>query len=426
MSSLSVLLRSRLLWALGLLLILLLAAWLWWRPPTVEVLRLQQQPLRQSLQFSARVESPRRVELGSTLTGRVATVALREGQRVSRGQVLLQLDDAEWRAAAQQAQALAAQARERMRGQREQGLIAAEAQRAQAAAQLAVAERDWQRSQDLVKAGFLSPARLDEARRALDSAGAQQRAAEAALQAQNRSGAEAASALAQLQAAEAAAAAAQARLDQASLRAVDDGLLLQRSAEPGQIVQPGRALLVQSVDGPVELLALVDERYLGQLQPGQLAHVLADAYPRQRFEARLERLAPLVDAQRGAVQVWLRPSGTPPGFLREDMTLSVELLTGQRERALVLPLAALRSDAGDSGRVAIVQDGRVQERTVRLGLRSLEQAEVLEGLAAGDALLLDPRLVPGQRVRAVAAAPGRARPSAGSEATLNPMAGGMR
>lgn len=422
------LLRSRALWALVLLALLGLGLWSWLRPPAAPVLELAAAPLRQSLQFSARVASPRRVELGSTLTGRVRSVALREGERVQQGQVLLELDDAEWRAAAEQARALAQQSRERLRGQREQGLVAAEAQRAQAAAQLAAAQRDYQRSEELVAAGFLSPARLDDARRALDSAEAAQRAADAALQGQAARGPDAAAALAQWRAAEAAAAAAEAKLAQARLLAVGDGQLLARSAEPGQIVQPGKALLVQSVDGPQELIALVDERYLSQLQAGQTARVLADAYPQQGFEARLLRLAPLVDAQRGAVQVWLRPEGQAPAFLREDMTLSVELLTAQRERALAVPLTALRSDEGGRGSVAVLSEGRAVERRLRLGLRSLDRVEVLEGLQAGEQLLLDPRAPLGQRLRPVAADARSAQAGAGAGGAnaMGQLAGGMR
>lgn len=422
------LMRQRAFWIALLLMALGWALWSGWRPPAASVLELTAAPLRQSLQFSARVESPRRVELGSTLTGRVQSVSLREGERVKQGQVLLALDDSEWRAAAEQARAQAQQARERLRGQREQGLVAAEAQRAQAAAQQAAARRDYQRNEELVAAGFLSPARLDDSRRALDMAEAALRAAEAALQGQAGSGAEAAAALAQWRAAEAAAQAAEAKLAQARLLAVGDGVLLARHAEPGQIVQPGKALLVQSVEGPLELVASVDERYLSQLQPGQRARVLADAYPQQPFEASLERLAPLVDAQRGAVQVWLRPQGQVPGFLREDMTLSVELLTAERERALAVPLSALRQDGGSQGRVAVLEAGRVVERTLRLGLRSLDRAEVQQGLQAGEQLLLDPRLDLGARVRGVpapaAAAP--ARVATGGNPMAQAVGGGAR
>lgn len=92
------------------------------------------------------------------------------------------------------------------------------------------------------------------------------------------------------------------------------------------------------------------------------------------------------------------------------MTLSIELETARRERALVRPLAALRSDDANGGAtVWLDRDGRVEARTLRLGLRTLDAVEVLQGLAAGDTVLLRASPAPGGRVRGdTSAAPSRA------------------
>jgi HlyD family secretion protein len=180
-----------------------------------------------------------------------------------------------------------------------------------------------------------------------------------------------------------------------------DGRVLQRLVEPGQIVQPGKALLALALQGPVELSGQVDERYLGQLQPGQVASVVADAYPGQRFAARVARIAPLVDAQRGAVEVKLSLPAAPPAFLREDMTLSVSVQTGQRDTALVLPAAAYIGPVADAQvTVHVLADGRVQARRVKLGLQTLDGAEALDGVAAGDVVLLAATPGPGARAQA--------------------------
>jgi HlyD family secretion protein len=192
--------------------------------------------------------------------------------------------------------------------------------------------------------------------------------------------------------------------------------VLQRLVEPGQIVQPGRALLVLALQGPVQLVGQVDERYLGQLQPGQAASVVADAYPGQRFAAQVLWIAPLVDTQRGAVEVKLALPQAPPAFLREDMTLSVEVETGRRTLALVVPTAALvGASSADSAQVHVLRDGRVEARTLRLGLRTLDGAEVLGGLAAGDVVLLGASPAPGQRARADTTAPVAAGAKASGE-----------
>jgi len=233
----------------------------------------------------------------------------------------------------------------------------------------------------------------------VDTARAQRDAARAQSQANRRDGPETANVEAQQQAARAAAEAARARLAQATLRAPAAGRVIVREVEPGQIVQAGKALLTLSIDGPTELLAQVDERFLGQLKVDQRARVLADAYPQQPFDARLVRLAPAIDAQRGAVEVRFSIDGAVPGFLREDMTLSIETITGERSAALVLPLRAVRSMAAAGGSVLLLEEGRAVERSVKLGLRTLDQVEVTHGLAAGDTVLLDADLAPGTRVK---------------------------
>ena len=236
--------------------------------------------------------------------------------------------------------------------------------------------------------------------------------------------------------------------------------MLVRAVEPGQIVQPGKALLSLALAGPTQLVAQVDERFLEQLRTGQQATVVADAFPGQRFAARVLSIAPAVDAQRGAIEVKFALAGAPPTFLREDMTLSVEVETGRRDNALVLPQSALRpldadakAAAGTAGAlttpvdgpkkqmagevrdVLVVESGRAQLRTVHLGLHTLGAVEVLDGLAEGAQVLLrsggaDGTLQPGQRVRAqpvawasaAAGSPGNgARPEDAGSAMSNAM-----
>ncbi|MEK9951080.1 MAG: efflux RND transporter periplasmic adaptor subunit [Curvibacter sp.] len=323
------------------------------RAPQAPAYVVQAAPLVRTLQFSARVATLSRVEVGSTLTGRVQQVLVREGAQVKRGEVLVRLETDELRAA--EAQAVASER--------------------QAEATLQAARATLARAEQLVKQNFYSAAQLDEARRAVDVAQAQQGAARATV------------------------VAARARLEQARIEAPAAARVLARMVEPGQIVQPGKALMSLALAGPTQLLAQVDERFQDQLQVGQAASVVADAYAGQRFAARVLSIAPLVDAQRGAVEVKFALAQEAPAFLREDMTLSVEVETARRERALALPLDLLRAGRGDSASVQVVVDGRVQERTLRLGLRTLAAVEVLEGLQPGEAVLTGRAYPPGQRVR---------------------------
>ena len=383
------------------------AALAWWfsHAPLVPALSLRAGPLVRTLQFSARVATLSRVDVGSTVTGRVLRVAVLQGAQVRQGDLLVRLESDELRAALAQAQATERQAAARLAGLRSSGRGSAQAAVAQAQSVLVAALADLRRTQDLVARDFLSASRLDESRRAVEVAQAQAAGAQALSAANDERGTEVVQAQAQLALAAAASAAAHARLAQAELTAPADATVLARTVEPGQIVQPGRALLSLALAGPLQLVAQVDERYLEQLRVGQPASVLADAFPDQRFAASVLSIAPLVDAQRGAIEVKFAVPQPPP-FLREDMTLSVEVETARRATALAVPLQALRGEpAAGNAVVWIERDGRVTERRVRLGLRTLEAAEVREGLAAGDIVLLGTPPGPGARVRADTTAP---------------------
>ena len=378
------------------------AALVWMqRPVEVDVVELRHAPLVRTLQFAARVETLSRVDVGSTVTGRVEKVLVREGESVREGGLLVELESAELRATLAQAQASRAQAQARLAGLRSTGRGSAQAAVTQAQAALDATQSEFARVQQLVAQGFLSASRLDEARRARDVAAAQLATARTQVQAVGEAGTEVAQAQAQLSLAQASIDAAQARLAQTRLRAPADAVVLARAVEPGQIVQPGKALLTLALDGPTRLSAQVDERFLDQLALGQPASVLADAYPGRRFAARVLSISPAVDPQRGAIEVTFALQGEAPAFLREDMTLSIEVETGRRNRALVLPIAALiRTADANIARVRVIEGGRIEERDVGLGLRTLGAAEVRLGLEEGDEVVLDMRLPLGQRVRA--------------------------
>ncbi|MEF8698417.1 MAG: efflux RND transporter periplasmic adaptor subunit [Candidatus Accumulibacter sp. UW20] len=378
----------------------------WWmtHAPRVPALSVRLAPLVRTLQFSARVATFSRVDVGSTVTGRVLRVMVDEGDQVGRGDPLVRLETDELQAALAQAQASERAAEARLAGLRSTGRRAAAAAVAQADAVLAAAQADLERTQALVSRGFLSAARLDDARRVAAVARAQQAVARAQRAANDEQGSEIVEAQAQTLLARSATAAAQARLEQAVLTAPAAARVLARLVEPGQIVQPGRSLLTLALAGPLQLVAQVDERYLEQLAVGQPASVLADAFPSQRFTARVLSIAPLIDAQRGAIEVKFSLPQAPPAFLREDMTLSVEVETARREAALVLPVDALRGDQAAANAIVLVErDGRVEERAVRIGLRTLAAAEVVDGLRAGEVVLRPAAasaLKAGSRVRA--------------------------
>jgi len=137
------------------------------------------------------------------------------------------------------------------------------------------------------------------------------------------------------------------------------------------------------------------------LRPGQPAVASADAYPQRQFAAVVSRIAPSVDAQRGAVQVNLKVA-TPPAYLREDMTISVEIEVLRKPAALTLPLEAVQDIESGHPWVWLVNDqDRVQRTPVTLGVRAGSRVEVMSGVSTGSRVVdvAAAGLKAGQRIR---------------------------
>ena len=356
--------------------------------------------LRQSIVASGRVRTPQRIEMSAQLTGRVVAVTVREGDAVTPGQVLLRLDDAELKAALAQAQAGLAQSEARLRQVAELARPLAEQGRRQAEANWQQARKQFERTRELVSRGFYSPAQLDEAGRALAVAESQLTSGEAQVASNRPQGAEAIASRAALAQARATLALAEARLAYARLTAPLAGRVLARNVEPGDTVQPGKVLLLLAPEAATELTVQIDEKNIGLLALGQSARVSADAYPQFNFPASIVYIAPAVDAQRGSVEVRLSVA-EPPAYLKNEMTVSIDIDTAQRSAALQVPAEALRDAAGTAPWVMAVRDGVTQKQPVRLGLRGQGRVEVIEGLAAGELVLPATAAVgEGRRVRA--------------------------
>lgn len=359
------------------------------RGPQLEVVRLAPMPLEQRVVASGRVSAVSRVQVGSEVAGVVLERRVNEGDRVEPGQILLVLRADDLAANLAEARASLATLEQSRRPQ-------AQASLRQAQAQLAQAEREYQRRQTLDQQQLVARESVEQARQAVLSARANRDQAASAWQALAAGGAEAAQYSARV-------AAAQAALDKTQVRATQAGTVLTRAVEPGDTVQPGSVLLELASDGPTELRVPVDEKNLGVLAVGQHAQAVADAWPDRPFPATVSWIAPSVDSSRGSVEVRLEVDPVPD-FLRQDLTVSVNILSARKDQALVVPNTALLGTANGGSQASVwqVRDGRLLRTPVSLGLRGTSASEVLGGLTAGDRVVIDARstLQQDQRVRA--------------------------
>lgn len=357
------------------LLPMLVAGWFVWREwqgPELPGYRLELRPLVQRVVASGEVGSQSVAQVGSEITGVVEVRHVREGDAVKAGDLLLELRDDEQRARVGEAEAALEQLLQSTRPQ-------AEALLRETRTNLDQATRERERRDALYERGLLSVELREQARRAEIVARVAHERARLASASLAEGGSEEQMLRQRLEAARVA-------LSRTRIHAQVDGIVQSRAVEPGDLVQPGRTLLEIARAGGREILLPLDEKDLAPVAPGQLAQVVADAYPERAVPARVSYLAPAVDTSRGTLDVHLDLL-EPADFLRQGMTVSVNIETGRRERALVLPNDALFVREGSRGEALRVKGGRVERVAVRLGLRGTGLSEVVEGLEPGDRVL---------------------------------------
>jgi HlyD family secretion protein len=357
----------------------------------------------QSVVASGHVEAPYRVNVGSQITGVVADIPVVEGQSVGAGDTLIVLDDREARAAVVQAEGSVAQAEARMRQLRELTLPSAEESLTQAQATLVNAQASYDRTAQLAKTGIATQATLDDVTRALNIARAQVRSAEFQVYTNRPGGSDYVMAQTLLNQSRAALASANSRLSYTIIKAPRDGVLISREVERGNVVQPSNVLMKLSPNGDTQLVVQIDEKNLGLIAIGQKALASADAFPKETFAAEVAYINPGVDLQRASVEVKLRVP-QPPVYVRQDMTISVDIETARHPGALIVPAASLRGMANGKPWVMKVNAAHAARQPVTVGLVSAGKAEILEGLKEGELVLpATATLEAGAKIRARAA-----------------------
>ena len=338
-----------------------------------------------TLAVVGRVRAPSTASLGASVAGVVEEVHLREGDRAGAGQVVLTLDQREAAARVREAAAALAEAQANV----DQAIDAA-------AREAELAARDLARIRSVHETGALTEQQVEQAEQRAEDARARLEALRIGVPGEGSEPASVARARAALEA-------ARARLDLTRIRAPAAGVILTRDAEPGDAVSPGVGLLTMAVDGPVELVAFPGEETLSQLRVGGSASASADAFPEETFPAEVSFVAPVVDAAQGTVEIRLSVPDPPP-YLRPDMTVSINVVTGESPSSTVLPEEAVQASGSGTPWIGVVQDGRFRRRDVEVGLRAEGFVEILSGVSPTDSVILDgDGLGEGERVRTVLA-----------------------
>jgi RND family efflux transporter MFP subunit len=318
--------RRKLLWSLFLLVLIFIAAagsyWFFWRAPPVAVAQVERGPAVRAVYATGVVEPTVSIPIAPRAGGRIVQLLVDEGDRVSKGQVLVRLEDADLRRTVEELEA-----RERYAGE------------------------IYQRTRTLVERGLIAEIQLDQAR-------------------------------AEWQAARAATQRAREQLDFMTLHAPADGYILRRDGEVGEYVPVNQAVFFMSTDAPLRIAAEVDEEDIPLVAVGQDVLVNADAFPERVFEGRVEEITPKGDPVSRSYRVRVSLPGNTP--LKVGMTADTNIIVARRENALLVPASALANGyvwVVRDGRLARqpVQAGIVGDRQVeiRSGLNENDWVVVL-------------------------------------------------
>jgi len=295
-------------------------------PAFVSITRVRSERISQKLEALGNARANESVDISSKTSNVVTAVRFRDGERVRRGQVLVQLDDAQARADVAAAQAT-----------------------------LTESESIYNRSRELLSTDALSKSQFDQL--------------EATLKA-NRARLNAATA----------------RLEDTVIRAPFSGNVGLRRVSVGTLISPGDVITTLDDTSVIKLDFSVPENFLSSLREGLVVRASAPAFPGRSFAGKVASIDSRVDMNTRSVTVRALLANED-GALRPGMFLNVSLANDERE-ALLIPEQALTPEA-ERQFVFVVADGKAERREVRIGGRRPGSVEVLAGLAAGERVVIE-------------------------------------
>jgi membrane fusion protein (multidrug efflux system) len=301
------------------------------KPPSVEVARVELARLVDDTRAVGSLRSRHGVVLRPEISGRITQLNFTDGQRVRKGQVLVQLDDQ-----------------------------LPQAQIMQSQAELSIAQANQKRNQELVAQNFISQRSLDES-------------------------------AANLQVAQARLALAKATAARLKIIAPFDGIVGIRQVNVGDYLKDGADIVnIEDIDA-IYVDFRLPERYQSKVRRGQTAQLDIDALPGQRYSAQIQAIDPLIDANGRSVGI--RGCIDNRALqLRPGMFARVNTVFGVRDNASVIPEEAIVPQSGKQFVIKLL-DGpseatrKTQRVEVKVGLRSPGKVEILEGLAPGDTVV---------------------------------------
>ena len=362
-----------------------------------------------------------KIDVNSKVTGRVAWIGVEKGDKVKAGQVLVRLEDQEFRAQVEQAKGavLAADARLKAleHGSRPEEIQQASANLDEARANLANAKVTLERTKPLVQEGVLSRQQLDDAQAKYDSALQRVQSLENAhtLMKIGPRQEDIAAARGSLLQAQGQLAYVQSLLDATQIRAPVTGTILERTAEKGELVTAQFASGADTGGPRGSVVALADltdlqveldisQNDFAKLGPRQRAVVTTDAYPDREYKGIIDEISPEGNRQKATVQVKVKVLN-PDDYLRPEENANVRFLSEENNKptqvatGVIVPTSAVRDNNGRKT-VLVAFNGRAVAHEIKI-VSQRSNGYLVNGLTGGEDIIVNApaELKDGDRIR---------------------------
>lgn len=325
----------------------------------VRTARVEPRPLDLTLDITGSLVSSVAVDVKTEFAGRLLAMRKQEGDRVSQGELLAQLEDINARLAAAQARANLEVAR-------------AALERAKVAEDHARTEQE--RAQNLLKSGGITDRDFQAAQVTARDARAQVKLAEA-----------------QVDQSQQALAMAQKRLSDCRINSPINGQVERKVVNPGSWVDVN-ALLYRLVDNQrLELQTFVASSDLARVAKGQRVRFSVATYPGDVFDARVQTVSAGIDSQNRSALVRAAVPN-PTGQLKAGMFVKGRIITGAKAHAIMLPADALWRRVGQPSYVYVVEQNKARKREVKTGQEEPQGIEITEGLFGGEQVVVEQNL----------------------------------
>ncbi|MEQ1789176.1 MAG: efflux RND transporter periplasmic adaptor subunit [Rickettsiales bacterium] len=322
-----------------LLVLILAAAWFishWFRGVEITTIHPTRGSAVRAVYATGTVEPTVMMPISPRSSARLMELKVDEGDKVSKGQILAQLEDDEIQQSIKQLQA------------REE-----------------FAKTELKRNEMLIKSKSVPRKNYDQAKSDFEATAAATKAA-------------------------------QAQANYLQLIAPEDGLIIKRDGEVGQLITTNEPIFWLSCCAPLRISTEVDEEDISRVKIGQAVLIHADAFPKQVFHGKVQAITPKGDPIARSYRVRVEFTEDVPLLI--GMTAETNIIISEKEDALLLPSSTIIQD-----KVWVISDGQLVQKDVSIGAKGVEKTEIISGISMDDFIVLKPdaAMEEGRKVRFV-------------------------